>query len=227
MGFLVRVFALAIGYAFGIFQTGYIYGKMQGVDIRQHGSGNTGATNSLRTFGWKGGIITFAGDCLKTVLAMFVAAFLLEGFYMADVVVIELYAGLGAVLGHNFPFYLKFKGGKGIACTAGVAFVVCPAAVPVCLTVFILCLALSQYVSLGSILMALLFIIQVFIFNGYGILGVYGSDAVEFNILAFILGAMAIIRHKDNIVRLIKGTENKIGKKPELAAQETEQKEEQ
>ena len=82
---------------------------------------------------------------------------------------------------------------------------------------FVLCLALSQYVSLGSILMALLLILQVFVFNFYGILGLSQPGIVEFNILIFILGAMAIIRHKDNIVRLCKGTENKIGKKPELA----------
>ena len=220
MEILARVLALAIGYAFGIFQTGYLYGKSKGVDIRKHGSGNTGATNTLRTFGWKGGALTFAGDCLKAMLAIWVAGWLLGDMVYTDVQVIELYAGLGAVLGHNFPFYLGFKGGKGIACTAGVTFVVCPAAVPVCLTVFILCLVLSQYVSLGSILMALLLIIQVFVFNGYGILDLYGPDITEFNILIFILGVMAIIRHKDNLVRLFNGTENKIGKKPEIAEEQ-------
>lgn len=210
---VMRLAALAIGYVFGIFQTGFFYGKLHGVDIRKHGSGNTGATNTLRTFGWKGGVITFAGDCLKAVFAILLVKYLLGGSFEGDIKVLEMYAGLGAVLGHNFPFYLKFKGGKGIACTAGVAFTVCPAAVPVCLTVFLLCLALSQYVSLGSILMALLFIIQVFVFNFYGILGLAENAVVEFNVLAFIFGAMAIIRHKDNIVRLINGTENKIGKK--------------
>ncbi|MBQ8626215.1 MAG: glycerol-3-phosphate 1-O-acyltransferase PlsY [Agathobacter sp.] len=210
---VMRLAALAIGYVFGIFQTGFIYGKLHGVDIRQHGSGNTGATNTLRTFGWKGGVVTFIGDCMKSILAIILVKYLLGDSFEGDIKVLEMYAGLGAVLGHNFPFYLKFKGGKGIACTAGVAFAVCPAAVPVCLTVFLLCLALSQYVSLGSILMALLFIIQVFVFNFYGILGLADNAVVEFNILAFVFGAMAIIRHKDNIVRLINGTENKIGKK--------------
>ncbi len=209
----MRLAALAIGYVFGIFQTGFIYGKLHGVDIRQHGSGNTGATNTLRKFGWKGGVVTFAGDCLKSVFAILLVKFLFGGSFEGDIKVLEMYAGLGAVLGHNFPFYLKFRGGKGIACTAGVAFTVCPAAVPVCLTVFLLCIALSRYVSLGSILMAFLFIIQVFIFNYYGILGLEETAVTEFNILAFIFGAMAIIRHKDNIVRLINGTENKIGKK--------------
>ena len=126
---MMRLAALAIGYIFGIFQTGFIYGKLQGVDIRQHGSGNTGATNTLRTFGWKGGVITFAGDCLKAVFAILLVKAVFGDYFDGDVKVLELYAGMGAVLGHNFPFYLKFKGGKGIACTAGVAFAVCPAAV--------------------------------------------------------------------------------------------------
>ncbi len=212
----MRIAALAIGYVFGIFQTGYIFGKIQGVDIRQHGSGNTGATNSLRTFGWKGGVITFVGDCLKAILAIVFVKYLLGDSFDGDIKVLELYAGMGAVLGHNFPFYLKFKGGKGIACTLAVAFTVCPGTVPVCLTVFFLCLALSKYVSLGSILMVLLFMIQVFVFNFYGVLGLEETAKLEFNVLTAIFCTMAIARHKENIVRLCKGTENKIGQKAEM-----------
>ena len=212
---MLRLAALAIGYLFGTFQTGYIYGKLKGVDIRNYGSGNTGATNSLRTFGWKGGAITFIGDCLKAILAIVVVKMFFGEAFEGNERILELYAGMGAVLGHNFPFYLKFKGGKGIACTLAVAFAVCPGTVPVCLTVFFLCLALSRYVSLGSILMVLLFMIQVFVFNFYGVLGMAGSEVIEFNILAFIFCAMAIIRHRANIVRLINGTENKIGQKSE------------
>lgn len=212
---VLRLAALAIGYLFGTFQTGYIYGKLKGIDIRNFGSGNTGATNSLRTFGWKGGVVTFVGDCLKAILAIVVVKMLFGESFEGNVRILELYAGMGAVLGHNFPFYLKFKGGKGIACTLAVAFAVCPGTVPVCLTVFFLCLALSRYVSLGSILMVLLFMIQVFVFNFYGVLGMTGNEVIEFNILAFIFCAMAIIRHRANIVRLINGTENKIGQKAE------------
>ena len=212
---VLRIAALAIGYLFGTFQTGYIYGKLKGVDIRNYGSGNTGATNSLRTFGWKGGVITFVGDCIKAILAIVVVKLLLGESFEENIQILELYAGMGAVLGHNFPFYLKFKGGKGIACTLAVAFAVCPGTVPVCLTVFFLCLALSRYVSLGSILMVLIFMIQVFVFNFYGVLGMTGNEIIEFNILAVIFCAMAIIRHRANIVRLIKGTENKIGQKAE------------
>ena len=209
----MRFVSLAIGYCLGLFQTGFICGKAHGIDIREHGSGNAGATNTLRTLGWKAGIITFAGDCLKAVLSIVIAKLLFADSFDGDIKVLEMYAGFGAVLGHNFPFYLKFKGGKGIACTAGVVCAVCPAAVPVCLTVFVLCLALSKYVSLGSILMALMFIIQVLIFNAYGVMGIEEASVLEFNLLAFAFSALAIYRHKANIKRLANGTENKIGQK--------------
>ena len=211
----MRLAAVAIGYVFGLFQTGFIYGKTQGIDIREHGSGNSGATNILRTLGWKAGVITFAGDCLKAVIAVLLVKYLFMDMFTGDMKVLEMYAGFGAVLGHNYPFYMNFKGGKGIATTSGVCFVVCPQAVPVCLTVFVLCLVMSKYVSLGSILMILLFVIQIFMFNAYGILGISENGVLEFDILAFLFGALAIYRHRENIVRLIKGTENKIGKKVE------------
>lgn len=211
----MRLAAIVIGYVFGLFQTGFIYGKTQGIDIREHGSGNSGATNTLRTLGWKAGVITFVGDCLKAVVAILVVKYLFQDMFTEDMKVLEMYAGFGTILGHNYPFYMNFKGGKGIATTSGVCFVVCPQAVPVCLTVFVLCLVLSKYVSLGSILMILLFVIQIIMFNAYGILGIAKNSILEFNILALIFGALAIYRHRANIVRLINGTENKIGKKVE------------
>ena len=212
---ITRLMALVIGYFCGCFPTGYLVGKKRGIDIRKHGSGNTGATNTLRTLGWIAAATTFVGDCVKTILAIVLAnIFFKDSGY--DMTVIELYAGLGAVLGHNYPFYFKFKGGKGIACTAGVAFALFPGAVPVCFTVFVLCIALSKYVSLGSILMAILLIIQIFVFNFYGILGVQESSIFEFNTLVVILGLMAIFQHRENIVRLFKGTENKVGQKAEI-----------
>jgi len=211
----IRLLALVIGYFFGAFQTGYIYGKLHGIDIREHGSGNAGATNTLRTLGFKAGVITFAGDCLKSVVAILLVTYFFGSYFTGDVRVLGLYTGLGAVLGHNFPFYLKFKGGKGIACTAGVVFVVCPQAVPACLAVFILCLWLTKYVSLGSILMATLFIIQVVELNMLGALGLPAENILEYDILAIIFGVMAIWRHKANIGRLLAGTENKVGSKKE------------
>lgn len=212
---VTRIMALVIGYFCGCFPTGYMVGKKRGVDIREHGSGNTGATNTLRTLGWGAAGITFFGDCAKTVLAILIASLLFSatGF---DMKLLQLYAGIGAVLGHNFPFYFKFKGGKGIACTVGLAFALFPGAVPVCLTVFILCIVLSKYVSLGSIMMAILLVIQIFVFNFYGILGVPETSVVEFDVLVLFLGVLAIFQHRSNIVRLFKGTENKLGQKAEI-----------
>lgn len=212
----IRLIALVIGYFFGAFQTGYIYGRLHGIDIREHGSGNAGATNTLRTLGVKAGAITFAGDCLKPVVAILLVTYFLGNYFTGDARVLGLYAGLGAVLGHNFPFYLKFKGGKGIACTAGVVITVCPQAVPVCLAVFVLCLWLTKYVSLGSILMAALFMIQVIEYNFMGVLGLPAENILEYDILAIIFGVMAIWRHKANIGRLLAGTENKIGSKKKV-----------
>lgn len=212
---VTRLMALIIGYFFGCFPTGYLVGKTNGVDIRKYGSGNTGATNTLRTLGWRAGALTFFGDCAKTMLAILITSLLFSatGF---DMKILQLYAGLGTVLGHNFPFYFKFKGGKGIACMAGMTFALFPGAVPVCLTVFVLCIALSKYVSLGSIMMAILLVIQIYVFNFYGILGVPESSVYEFDTLVLILGVLAIFQHRSNIVRLFKGTENKLGQKAEI-----------
>lgn len=118
---MIRLVCVAIGYVFGLFQTGYIYGELKGTDIRQHGSGNAGATNALRTLGWKAGLITLLGDCFKCVFAVLLVRALFAGRYPDENmgVLLGMYAALGVILGHNFPFYLKFKGGKGIAATAG------------------------------------------------------------------------------------------------------------
>ena len=213
---VARLIALGIGYVCGLFQTGYIYGRSKGIDIRTEGSGNAGTTNSLRVLGWKAGLITFLGDLLKAILSVVIVYLLFKGSYPEQVRVLELYAGFGTVLGHNFPCYLKFKGGKGIACTAGLTFALFPGAVPVCLTVFVLCIALSKYVSLGSIMMSILLVIQIFVFNFYGILGVPETSVVEFDILVLVLGVLAIFQHRENIVRLFKGTENKLGQKAEI-----------
>ena len=212
---IARLMALVIGYFLGCFPTGYIVGKSRGIDIRKYGSGNTGATNTLRTLGWGPAIITFAGDCAKTIISILIVKFLFHrtGF---DMTLLELYAGIGAVLGHNFPFYFKFKGGKGIACTAGLTFALFPGAVPVCFVVFALCIALSKYVSLGSIMMSITLVVQIFVFNFYGILGVPEASVYEFDALVLFLGVLAIFQHRSNLVRLFKGTENKLGQKAEI-----------
>ena len=211
-----RLICVAIGYLFGLFQTGYIYGMINHVDIRKHGSGNAGTTNALRTLGWKAGAITFIGDCLKCVLAV-----LLVRFIFADsshVELLAIYAGLGAVLGHNFPFYLNFKGGKGIASTVGLILAVNPVMFLIVAIVFIAIVWFTQYVSLGSIVIMVLFVIQVVIYGQMDGFGLTDGELYEFYAIAIVLAALAIWRHRANIKRLATGTENKtdlrkIGKK--------------
>lgn len=207
---VARIISIVIGYVLGLFQTGYLYGKSQGIDIRKEGSGNAGATNSLRVLGLKAGAITFAGDLLKAILAVAAAGLIFREQYPEGVKLLELYAGFGAVLGHNFPFYLKFKGGKGIACTAGVILALFPLAAAICLVVFSLVLAVSRYVSLSSIIMVIVFLITALTCNHLGIMGVADTYLVEYDIIVACFVALAIYRHKANIVRLIHGTENKL-----------------
>ena len=206
-----RVIAVIVGYFFGIFQTGYIYGKHKGIDIRTQGSGNAGTTNTLRVLGWKAGLITFAGDLFKAMLAVAVVHFAFRGMFPQQIRILDLYAGFGAVLGHNFPFYLKFKGGKGIACTSGMILAVCPSAAPICLVLFIGAVAITRYVSLGSILVVVSYLIQVVIFGQLGYLPVEDTYLPEFYIVSACFTAMALWRHRANIGRLLAGTENKFG----------------
>lgn len=117
-----RIVSILLGYLFGLFPTGVLYGKAHNVDIRSKGSGNSGMTNSLRVLGWKAGVVVFFGDCLKAVAAMVIIWAVARTRYPDAVKLLELYAGFGAVLGHNFPFYMKFKGGKGIASSVGIVF---------------------------------------------------------------------------------------------------------
>ena len=210
---IARIISLLIGYIFGLFQTGYIYGKSKGIDIRTEGSGNAGTTNSLRVLGWKAGAITFAGDLLKAIFAVLLIKLIFGGTYGADTKVLELYAGFGTVLGHNFPRYLQFKGGKGIACTSGVILAVCPMAAPICRLLFILAVGITRYVSLGSILAVCSYLIQVIIFGQLGYLHLAGGALVEFYIVSACFTGMALWKHKENIKRLVNGTENKLGAK--------------
>lgn len=210
---IARIIALAIGYVFGLFQTGYIYGKSKGIDIRKEGSGNAGTTNSLRVLGWKAGAITFLGDLFKAIFAVLLVKLIFKNSYPDFVKVLELYAGFGTVLGHNFPFYLQFKGGKGIACTSGMILAVLPISAPVSLVLFIGAVAITRYVSLGSILVVCSYLIQVIIFGQLGYLHLAGGALVEFYIVSACFTGMALWKHKENIKRLVNGTENKLGEK--------------
>lgn len=208
-----RLIALGIGYLLGTFQTGYFYGRLKGIDIREHGSGNSGTTNTLRTLGWKAGAVTFAGDVLKVFLAIGITWLLYHTSCEGAMRLLAAYAGFGAVLGHNFPFYMKFKGGKGIACTAAVLAVVCPLAIPLCAIGFFLVVGTTRYVSAGSILMLVLFAIQAIAFNHLGVAALESAYALEYDIVVACFAIMGIWRHRANIKRLMNGTENKFGQK--------------
>lgn len=206
-----RLISIGIGYLFGLLQSGYLYGKSRHMDIRQYGSGNAGSTNVLRVMGKKAGLIVFLGDFLKAVLAIYAVRFFYMGNESADLY--ALYGGLGVTLGHNFPFYLHFKGGKGIACMAGIMTAMDLRITLTCFLIFVFVVFFTRYVSLGSILVAIAFFTEVVIFGRMGSYRVLPEALPEFFAVAGILSGMAIWRHRSNIKRLLSGTENKIGSK--------------
>lgn len=110
MEILVRIFCMIIGYCFGLIQTAYIYGKLHGIDIREHGSGNSGTTNALRVLGKKAGLVVFLGDLLKATAACVLARIIGTVFFPEIVYPMILWTGLGVVVGHNFPFFMHFQG---------------------------------------------------------------------------------------------------------------------
>ena len=114
-----RVISVGIGYLCGMFLSGFLYGKKENVDLRKVGSGNVGTTNTMRNLGVKAGILTLIGDVCKVFMAMVIVWLIFRNRYPDSVKVLELYAGVGCILGHDFPAYMKFKGGKGIAVSFG------------------------------------------------------------------------------------------------------------
>lgn len=215
---MIRIVCLAIGYVFGLFQTSYIYGRMKGIDIRQHGSGNAGTTNTLRVLGKKAGAIVLFGDILKTGLAMMLVRALFRENYADMLPLLSLYAGAGAILGHNFPFYLGFKGGKGIACTAGVIIFFHPYMfLPEFITFFGIFLA-THYVSLGSLCVQIVLIAEMIIFGQMGVFGMTQPLLNELYLVTIALAIMAFWEHRENIKRLVHHNERKTyisGKKKE------------
>jgi len=205
--------ALLIGYLLGSANTSIIVGKFYGVDVRKHGSGNAGLTNTLRTIGKVAALFVILGDILKGVLSCIIGYFILKDIQVADMVSIEIpwnvgmfLGGLGAILGHNWPLYFGFKGGKGILTTFSVVMMTAPYIGLILLGIFIIIVALTRYVSLGSIVGSALFPVFIAIFY----------NNIVFITFAIFLAALAIIRHNQNIVRLLKGTESKLGSKKKV-----------
>ena len=213
----IRVLCLVIGYLFGNFQTAYIIGRLNGIDIREKGSGNAGTTNTLRVLGKKAGLFVFIGDLAKSILAVLLVYFLFRNAYPEQIYLLKLYTGLGSILGHNFPFYLGFKGGKGIAAMGGMIIAYCWYYIPIDLVLFFGTFALTHYVSLGSLILTAGFFIQTVIMGEMGVLHPYAmAGAVipkgicyEMYAVAFVISAMAFIRHHENIKKLASGTERK------------------
>lgn len=206
---MIRVVCLLIGYCFGIFQTAFIYGKLHGIDIREKGSGNSGTTNALRVLGKKAGIIVFFGDALKAVFAMVLVHVLFRAEYPDMEALLRIYAGAGVVLGHNFPFYMGFKGGKGIAATGGISLgMAWQCCVAVAITFFTLFFA-THYVSLGSLCMYVVFVIALVVMGQTGGFGMPQAYLTEMYVIAVLLLIMAFIRHRGNLERLVHGNERK------------------
>ncbi|MBR5597237.1 MAG: glycerol-3-phosphate 1-O-acyltransferase PlsY [Lachnospiraceae bacterium] len=209
---MIRLLCLVVGYFFGAFQTAYFYGKMHGIDIRTMGSGNAGTTNTLRVLGTKAGMLVLAGDVIKTVLAILVVRFLvLPNFVVGDrEYLYVLYTAAGAILGHNFPFYMQFKGGKGIASTFGLIFSFHPLFIPVGFVLFLGTFMTTHYVSLGSLLIYAGFVIQMIIMGQTGAMGDISQSVLnEMYLISILLLAMAYWKHRENIKRLLTGTERK------------------
>jgi glycerol-3-phosphate acyltransferase PlsY len=200
-------FLIAIGaYLLGSIPTGFLVARARGIDIQKVGSGNIGATNAMRVLGKPAGIFVLLVDALKGFAAVeWLPVLILKIFSppQMDLQNLQIVAGIFAVLGHNYPCWLKFKGGKGIATTAGVFLALAPLALGIALVVFILTVAITRYVSLGSVIAAMALPIAVW----------FTRENLFLRIVTIALGALAIFKHRKNMQRLMAGTENRLGQK--------------
>lgn len=204
-----RIVCLLIGYAFGLFQSAYIYGRMHGIDIRDYGSHNAGTTNTLRVLGTKAGLIVLFADIIKCIAAIVITGLIYGKSNPEIVYLLKMYAAAGAILGHNFPFYLKFKGGKGIAATAGLILSYHPYFIPMGVIIFFSIFFTTHYVSLGSLLVYAGFIIETVVLGQMGVFGMSQAHLLELYAVAAALTIMAYYKHRENIMRLMKGEERK------------------
>ena len=209
---LLMALTLVIGYVIGMFQTGYLVGKYYGIDIREHGSKNAGMTNVNRMLGKFPALVVFVFDVLKAVLAfVLVPIVLFDASWSfgawshifheeaAPQNIFPLLSGLGAILGHNFPFFLKFRGGKGISCTLGIILMLDWQVALLAFAVGFVVVAVFRYISLASLAITLVWPVLLLIF---------GLDA-EVILLAAAISGLAWFMHRDNIGRLLSGTERK------------------
>lgn len=206
--------AIAAGYLLGSINSAIIISKLlYGDDVRRHGSGNAGMTNMLRTYGKRAAVLTLVGDLLKTVIAIVIGS-VLGGFgYVGGISVggdcvlpLNYMAGFAAVMGHILPIYYKFKGGKGVLCTATLALVLTPIEFGILLLLFVAMVAWTKYVSLGSVTVATLYPVLV-----HAHFSVRGTQAPGVLSLVTILLAIVIVYcHRENLKRISQGTERKL-----------------
>ncbi len=185
--------AAIVGYLLGSLNTSLIVGKFYKVDVRQHGSGNAGMTNTLRTLGKKAALLVIIGDLAKGILA-YLAGYFIYGGQLGGML-----GGTACIIGHVWPVFFGFKGGKGVLTTLAVLLMFDWQIALGLLIVFIIILLLTKYVSLGSIIAAFLFPIAAAVFGR-------GAQAMIFSA---IIAVLVIFKHKTNIARLISGTESK------------------
>lgn len=186
-----------LGVLLGSLNFAIIYSKLRGDDIRTHGSKNAGATNVLRTYGKIPALIVFLLDLSKGVAAVLIA----RAFNSSELVLCS--AALGAILGHNFPVYYSFKGGKGVATSFAVLLALHYEVALCALAVFVVCVLISRIVSLSSMVSAVSACVFALYFYGFS----------TFFVFCVIIAVLLIVRHRTNIVRLLNGTENKLGSK--------------
>lgn len=192
-------FALSVitAYLIGSISFSFLLGKwIKGIDIRQHGSGNAGATNTMRVLGTGWGVTVLVLDGLKGV-----AVVLLSQLIVPDSSLVHVISGVAAIVGHNWPIYFGFRGGKGVATTIGVMASLAFFPSLIAGIAAIITIALTRFVSLGSLVFAVILPILVFAFQ----------YAIAIGIAAIVLGVFVFVRHRANITRLIQGTESKIG----------------
>ena len=209
MAVSARIISLVIGYVCGLFLTGYFVGKLEGVDLTEHGSGNVGTTNTLRILGVAKGGLTLLGDFLKGAIPAAIVYALFFSKYPEGVRLLMTYACLGAVLGHDFPIYMLKHGGKGIATSAAMVAICFPRALPLLIITFVVIVFFTRYVSLGSITIAILFAAEAIIFAAMGDLSYFNQYLLEAVLIAVVTAALAVWKHRSNIERLLAGTENK------------------
>lgn len=215
----IRAICLVIGYAFGNISPGVIFAKLKGVNLRNVGSGNVGSTNVSRALGFKMGLLTLFCDCMKSIIPAVISYYLFRNQVDGDIKLFMSYAAFGAVMGHIFPVLMKFKGGKGIATSLGFLIIAEPLTLIGCIFVFFLSVLTTRYVSLGSLMCALVLPLEGVVLAIYGMNGYSKAAGVELCVLFMIDALICAYKHKENLIRLINHNESKFyitkGKKNE------------